>query len=103
MVIIFSETLDSSTNYVIDWLAFFNVKFLRDNGDSEPKLIDYDNEISLELDNRVSRVKIGLTNYELNSKDINSIWFRRPYKGVDNLQEKNLDFNSPYAKNSQDF
>lgn len=63
MVLIFSENSDDSTNWVIDWLYYYKVPFMRINRDD-----DFDQSFPL----------IQISNAELiENSDYTSIWFRR--------------------------
>ncbi|WP_306350325.1 grasp-with-spasm system ATP-grasp peptide maturase [Flavobacterium sp. '19STA2R22 D10 B1'] len=82
MVIIFSETTDLSTNQVIDWLIFNNTKYIRYNeAKSYYKQSLLDKSYSYKIGDNIFDHSIE------NSNQIKSIWFRRPYKGINDMFE----------------
>lgn len=84
MNLIFSEFNDQSTNYIIDWFLYFNKGFYRDNGlVKDSTLLDLKNNVySININNE--SVKIA------NVKHIDSIWYRRPYEGLDPILMKDI-------------
>jgi len=92
MKFIFSSINDISTNYVIDWLICLNQKFQRYNGvkinESE---FDF-NALSMHFSfgDNYDQSEIFMNSQDL-LKDVDSIWFRRPYFGVDDLYNKPVE------------
>ena len=91
MNLIFSEYKDISTNNVIDWFLYFNKPVKRNNGLKTKK-----GEYSFIIDNN-SKYSVDLKepNDYINNTLINSIWYRRPYSGVDDLKLNLCDSEIP--------
>jgi ATP-GRASP peptide maturase of grasp-with-spasm system len=87
MIIIFSEETDSSTSKVIDWLNFYNKRFIRINDLSLIKMIHYDiNENYFEIEYQGTKT---------NSKEIKGYWYRRGHlKLTKQDYSKNKEFNN---------
>ena len=66
MILIISEEADFSTNVVIDWLLYYNKKFVRIN-------LEDDLNISFNGLNIAFKSK----NYSFNLEEITSVWYRR--------------------------
>jgi len=86
MIVIISETIDSTTNDVIDWLLISKNKLFRVNKfDIKINFLDFvSNEIQFKFKN----------NSVINSHQITSFWYRRGYIGLDNalgIKNKNLE------------
>lgn len=93
MIILFSETKDFSTNKVIDWLIYWKKNYKRHNGMAENDIeLDFNKSIfSIHIEDKYNSLVITSPNQDI-SNGIKSIWYRRPYKGVE-------DFYSPFLKN----
>jgi len=68
MILILSEHTDLTTNEVIDWLVFYNAKYLRLNAE-EGSISNFD------LQKKTFKIKTK--NTIINSNDIKSFWYRR--------------------------
>lgn len=66
MVLIISEEADYSTNVVIDWLLFYNEKFVRVNGEDD-----------LIADFNGTDIIFKKDNYSFSINEIKSVWYRR--------------------------
>ncbi|MCD7916123.1 MAG: grasp-with-spasm system ATP-grasp peptide maturase [Tannerellaceae bacterium] len=78
MILIISRLDDPSTSLVIDWLNYYNKKYIRLNGDSTRayfKKIDDQNII----------LKDNSLNKEVNLLECNKVWYRRGGISKDNL------------------
>lgn len=93
MIILFSETKDYSTNKVIDWLIYWGEKYKRHNGVAEHEMeIDFSKSLfSIQIENEYNCLNIQSIDLKI-STGIKSLWYRRPYKGVE-------DFFKPFSKN----
>lgn len=66
MILISSNITDYTTNLVIEWLNFYNKKFLRINEEDSSFFSIKDDNIFIEIDDK-----------KINLNDINSYWYRR--------------------------
>ncbi|WP_053002183.1 grasp-with-spasm system ATP-grasp peptide maturase [Kordia jejudonensis] len=86
MNFIFSEETDFSTNRVIDWLYYYNSKYEKFIGYGESKDLytfnDKKYSITFGGKNNIESNSIFTNNENVN---INSTWFRRPYKYADHF------------------
>ncbi len=89
MILITSSNDDISTNYVIDWIAFYNKKFIRINNTDIAKLI----YIKLSNNKFNFRLCYKLQNnvYVLDLNNITSYWYRRGKLRIYFKKESNLD------------
>ena len=71
MVLIYSSNTDLSTNYVIDWLNYFNVKWHRVNE------FEFGKQIKLTLRYGERYENDTMLEDDIHLKDFNSIWIRR--------------------------
>jgi hypothetical protein len=83
--LIFSEFDDISSNHLIDWLLYFNQKYVRYNGLREkykqyPQLIRFfEDNISISI-NSSQKLYSSRTRYiNASQNTIQSVYFRRPY------------------------
>lgn len=91
MNLIFSEYKDISTNNVIDWFLYFNKPVKRNNGLKTKKgeysfIINNNSKYAIDLEN---------SNDYISNTLISSIWYRRPYSGVDDLKLNLCDSEIP--------
>jgi ATP-GRASP peptide maturase of grasp-with-spasm system len=86
MILLFSELNDFSTNKVIDWLIYWKKKHIRHNGVSEnDSEIDFRKYVyTIRIENEFNEMNISKGN-RCFSNGIKSIWFRRPYNGVEDF------------------
>lgn len=93
MRIIFSESDDFSTNKVIDWLIFYGKEYIRYNGPpNNYKEFSFNNSIiSLNLNDVSNKFEIIHENNQLTGNNIESVWYRRPYKGTKDFPSKFLE------------
>jgi len=71
MVLILSFEADYSTVRVIDWLEYFNVPWIRINGED---IDSTDSQMFFNLDNNNNSEKIIIDNKEINLKEITVVW-----------------------------
>jgi ATP-GRASP peptide maturase of grasp-with-spasm system len=76
MILILSSQDDLSTNDVIDWLRFYNYKFLRI---SEEDIIEYDD---LFLNNNFFDVHLNINNIKYKLSDFKAFWYRRSHYNI---------------------
>ena len=93
MRIIFSEANDISTNRVIDWLIYYQKKYIRYNG---PPIDDKDFNfnkaiISLNLNEAYNKFELVHENSQITDNTIEAVWFRRPYKGTKDFPSQFLE------------
>lgn len=75
MVLILSDNWEPSTNQVIDWLNYLNIKWLRINESDRLRIIGIEFR-----DNEVSQLRLLLNNsIEINLDEITSYWYRRGF------------------------
>lgn len=74
MVLINTVENDVSTNYVINWLNFYQTKWIRVN--SKAKLVSEDLYFRLSND-QSSTLKIKINNNQIDISKISSVWYRR--------------------------
>lgn len=70
MILISSITKDEATANIIDWLIYYNEKFIRIN---ETDILN----IKVEINNKEESVSLYEKNKHINLCDINSYWYRR--------------------------
>lgn len=92
MILLFSESRDFSTNKVIDWLIYWKQTYIRHNGISMNDVeFDFSKLIfSIHIENEYNKGDIYKGEQNI-ANEIKSIWYRRPYKGVQ-------DFYKPLSK-----
>jgi len=89
MVLILSFEADYSTVRVIDWLEYFNVPWIRINGED---IDSTDSQMFFNLDNNNNSEKIIIDNKEINLKEITVVWMRRIHRwDKQRLAIKNLN------------
>lgn len=91
MILILSDELDHSTNKVINWIIYFNKRFLRINPADKIHIHNVwisDNQLDVEL---------SVKNHRFLLSEIDCYWYRR---GV--LQAENLQFVSPIVDLPED-
>lgn len=66
MILIISEEADFSTNVVIDWLLYYNKKFVR---------INLEDDLNISFNG--SNIAFKSKNYSFNLEEITSVWYRR--------------------------
>lgn len=75
MVFILSDSTDETTNFVIDWLNYFDQKFIRYN--RRDKLID----VKINIEKDCCDINLGVLDgqriNEVDFNDINFFWYRR--------------------------
>jgi len=76
MILILSSQDDLSTNDVIDWLRFYNYKFLRV---SEEDTIEYDD---LFLNNNFFDVNLNINDIKYKLSDFKAFWYRRSHYNI---------------------
>lgn len=76
ILIISKERLEQSTEEVIDWLDFFNAKYLRINGDDFEEC----GKIKILIDSKEPVLKYKNKNIPFSK--INAVWFRRWSDGL---------------------
>jgi len=86
MILLFSEKRDFSTNKVIDWLIYWKQIYLRHNGVSDnDSEIDFQKTIHcIHIENDYNNCDISRGD-QLVSKEVKSVWYRRPYNGVEDF------------------
>jgi len=72
MVLIISDNQDSSTNEVLKWLDYYNIKWIRINEDDDIKFhaLEY-------LHNKIEKFIIESNNRFIDLVDIDAYWYRR--------------------------
>lgn len=70
-ILILSDEDDSTTDDVLDWLDYFNAKYIRINGSNEINFYD------LKLDFKTNNFRLIFLNEVINSNNIISYWYRR--------------------------
>lgn len=81
MVLIISEHTDASTNWVIDWLAYYGVKFQRINRND--LLFSQENNITYFVGKNIDEFNIKVAGTDIDVNDITAVWFRRSvYKNL---------------------
>jgi ATP-GRASP peptide maturase of grasp-with-spasm system len=71
MILILSEERDQSTNNVIDWLNYYNKKFIRVNTETQIEVE------SFSISNHQENIVLKQNNLFFNMTEINYTWFRR--------------------------
>jgi ATP-GRASP peptide maturase of grasp-with-spasm system len=83
MILIITDQNDSSSTKVIDWLLFYDVKFLRIS-EADVVTIDFvdpDNDEGVDLEIRGEKY---------NLKNFKSIWYRRSYLNIESVLYKGM-------------
>jgi len=102
MILLFSESGDYSTNKVVDWLIFWKHKYIRHNGKSDNDIeIDFSKIIcsfQIDIDNESTDLIIHRGEKSIIS-EITSLWYRRPYKGIEDFYRPIVEGKSVFLKN----
>ncbi|MDX8554359.1 grasp-with-spasm system ATP-grasp peptide maturase [Tenacibaculum sp. 1B UA] len=100
MVLILSEENDTSTNLVLDHFIHNKKLVKRHNGENQKQfgyISLFINDLSFSI--KLEQGSIKLTDNKSNKElDITSVWFRRPYSGVNDF---NISLNSKDSINSE--
>lgn len=95
MILIFTHTEDYSVKVVIEWLDYFNEKWIRIN-DEKIQLKD------VSINNKEINYKIKIADTIIDKKDIKSIWFRGGKIDMENYYYFQELFNKPNRSSKED-
>ena len=73
MILILSEENELSTNYVIDWLNYYQSSYIRVNQEDEIILSEFN------LENSEIDLNLSSNDYSFNLSDISCVWYRRGF------------------------
>lgn len=90
MILILSQEFEPSTDYVLDWLDFYDINYFRVNGNDKIQIIEY------QLNNSGVDFILKINGKLIQLKDISAYWYRRGYINLEDYNEKlsNLNNNS---------
>lgn len=71
MIFILTDDDDVTTNDVLDWLSYYNMKFIRLNGNNLVEILN------VRLSNSVIEFEIKMGNLIIKNSEISAYWYRR--------------------------